>query len=68
MATYNCSDSTSSAYGEGGYGTCTSVGAPNTGFFQQFIDGGSFTLIAPLAGAIMLAIVASFVVRRRRQG
>lgn len=69
MATYNCSDSSSSAYGEGGYGTCTgqSVGAPNTGVFGQFVDSGSFTIVAPIAAAIILVIVASLVVRRRKK-
>lgn len=64
MATYNCEDSTSNAYGAGSYGTCetTAVGAPDTGFFQQFIDGGSFTIIAPLAAAILLAGIATLVV------
>lgn len=67
MATYNCTDSTSSAYGAGGYGTCESVGAPNTGFFQQIVDGGTFTILAPLAVAIVAVLIASIVVRWRRK-
>lgn len=69
MATYNCSDSTNSAYGESSYGTCTgqSVGAPNTGVFGQFIDGGTFTVIVPLAVAIMLSIITSVVIGVRRK-
>lgn len=40
MATYNCTETSNSAYGSGGYGTCTgqTVGAPNTGVFSQIID------------------------------
>jgi hypothetical protein len=70
MSTYNCSDSTNNAYGAGGFGTCTgqSVGAPNTGLFEQVIGGASFTIIAPLAAAIFAAIVASLVLRRRKRG
>jgi hypothetical protein len=69
MGTYNCSDSTSSAYGAGGYGTCIgqSVGAPNTGVFSQLISGGSFTIIAPLAVAIVVVLVVGLLVRWRRK-
>lgn len=67
MSTYNCIDSTSSAYGSGGYGTCTgqSVGAPNTGVFLELISGGSITILGPLVAAIVLASAAGIVVRRR---
>ncbi|GFG50781.1 LPXTG cell wall anchor domain-containing protein [Mycolicibacterium agri] len=69
MATYNCTDSTNSAYGAGSYGTCTgqSVGAPNTGVFEQVLSGGSFTIVAPLAAAIVLVAVAAVLVRRRKK-
>lgn len=67
MATYNCINSTNNAYGSGGYGTCTgqSVGAPNTGLFHQVIDGGSITILGPLAAAIILAGVVALVGKRR---
>ena len=69
MATYNCTDSTNNAYGAGGFGTCTgqSVGAPNTGVFSQLISGGSFTIIAPLAAAIVVVVVVGLLVRWRRK-
>lgn len=69
MATYNCSDSANSAYGAGSYGTCTSqsIGAPNTGFFQQVVSGGSFTIIAPLVVAIFVVVIAAIVTRRRKK-
>lgn len=67
MATYNCTNSTSSAYGSGGYGTCTgqSVGAPNTGLFQQVISGGGITILGPLVVAVILAGVVTLVGKRR---
>jgi len=67
MATYNCTNSTSSAYGSGGYGTCTgqSVGAPNTGLFQQVISGGGITILGPLAIAVSLASMAALIGKRR---
>ena len=69
MATYNCTDSANNAYGAGAYGTCTSqsVSAPNTGFFQEMVSGGSFTILAPLAVAIVVVVIASLVVRRRKK-
>lgn len=69
MANYNCSDSTNNAYGAGDFGACTtqSVGAPNTGVFQELITGGSFTLIAPLVVSIVAVIIASQVVVRRKK-
>jgi len=71
MATYNCEDSASSAYGAGGYGTCasatTSVGAPDTGTFQQFVSSGSFSIIAPLLVAIVVVVIATVVVRLRKK-
>ena len=66
MATYNCSDSSSSAYGAGNYSTCASVGAPNTGVFNQIIDSASFTIIVPLAVAIAITVVGTLLARRRK--
>ena len=71
MATYNCSDSTSNAYGAGSYGTCAeqtqSVGAPNTGVFQELVSSGSFTIIVPLVAAIVVVVIATAVVRLRKK-
>lgn len=69
MQTYNCSDSTSSAYGAGNYGTCTgqSVGAPNTGVFGQLVDSGSFSIIVPFAVVILLSLVVTVVVGIRKK-
>jgi len=69
MATYNCSDSTNSAYGAGAYGTCSTqtVGAPNTGVFEQITNSGSFTLLAPLVAAIVVVVIASLVIRKQRK-
>jgi hypothetical protein len=72
MATYNCTDSSNSTYGAGGYGTCTgttsqSVGAPNTGAFEQFLGSGNFTIVVPLAVAIVVVTIASLVVGRRKK-
>lgn len=75
--TYNCSDSANSAYGAGAYGTCettatggtgttTTVGAPNTGFFQQVVSGGTFSILLPIALAIVLVVISTFVVRKKR--
>lgn len=60
MATYNCTNSTSSAYGSGGYGTCTgqTVGAPNASFFEQVTGGDGIALVALIAVAIMVGAVA----------
>ena len=68
MATYNCTDNTNNAYGAGAFGTCTgqSVGAPNTGVFEQIVSSGTFTIGVPLAVAIILVVVASLIVRRRK--
>jgi hypothetical protein len=69
MATYNCSDSTNSAYGAGGYGTCTgqSIGAPNTGFFNEVIYGGSFAILAPLALAVVGVVIATVLLSRKKK-
>ena len=69
MATYNCSGNANSAYGANGYGTCAdhSVGAPNTGIFQQVVNGGSFTIIAPLIAAVVVVVIAAFIMRRHKK-
>lgn len=71
MATYNCTDSTNSAYGDGDFGTCAdtsqSVGAPNTGLFQQVIDSGSFTIIAPLIVSIVVVVISSVIIKHRKR-
>ena len=70
MATYNCADSSDSAYGAGNFGTCTttgSVGAPNTGVFEQVLGSGTFTIIVPLAAAIVVVVIASVVMRLRKK-
>lgn len=70
-ANYNCNDSSNNAYGASAYGTCTnqtqSVGAPNTGTFQQFVSSGSFSIIVPLVAAIAIVIIATFVTKRRKK-
>lgn len=70
-ATYNCNDSSNSAYGASAYGTCAaqtqSVGAPNTGTFQQLVSSGSFSIIAPLAAAIIIVIIATVITKRRKK-
>lgn len=78
-ANYNCENTDYSAYGEGGYGTCTTAatdvgttatttapGAPNTGFFSGMVTSGSFSIIAPLVIAIIVVATASIVVHRKR--
>lgn len=70
MATYNCTDTPSSAYGEGSFGTCDTtgaIGAPNTGFFHEIVSGGNFTIIVPLAVAIFIVVIASVVVKLRKK-
>lgn len=71
MATYNCTDSSSNAYGAGSYGTCEqqtqSVGAPNTGIFNELVSSGSFTIVAPLVVAIVVVVIATVVIRFRKR-
>lgn len=71
MANYNCSDSSINSYGAGAYSTCTgstqSVGAPDTGVFQQIVSSGSFTIIAPLAVAILITAVVTVVMTFRKR-
>jgi ABC-type proline/glycine betaine transport system permease subunit len=66
MATYNCADTTNNTYGAGSFGTCTSqtIGAPNTGIFEQVVSGGAFTVLLPLVVAVVLACVATLLIRR----
>jgi LPXTG-motif cell wall-anchored protein len=70
MAIYNCTDSTSNAYGAGSYDTCTGQSAvtSNTGVFEHLSPGGMFPLAAALVGAIILAVIAWLVFRRRKKG
>ena len=71
MATYNCSDSADSAYGAGAFGTCAdtvqSVGAPDTGSFQQFLSSGSFTIILPFVVAIIIVVIATIIMKLRKK-
>lgn len=69
MATYGCNETTNSAYGTSAYGTCTgqSIGAPDTGVFQELMSSGSFTLLAPLATAIVVVVIATAVMKLRRK-
>jgi len=69
MAVYNCSDSSNSAYGASAYGTCEtqSVGAPDTGVFSQFVNGGSFTILVPLAVAIVVVVIATIAINLRKK-
>lgn len=74
-AGYNCQDTNYSAYGEGNYGTCTNAaatstaapGAPNTGFLQQFADGGAFSIILPLIIAVVLTIASMVAISKKRK-
>lgn len=69
MATYGCNEAANSAYGTSAYGTCTgqSIGAPDTGVFQELMSSGSFTLLAPLATAIVVVVIATAVIKLRRK-
>ena len=74
MATYNCTDSTNSAYGSGSFGTCDSQtttaapGAPNTGFLmQQALTGPTGLIVVPLLAAILVAIAATIIVKIRKR-
>lgn len=46
--------------------TTTAVGAPNTGFFQQIVSGGTFSILLPIALAIVLVVASTFIVRKKR--
>lgn len=71
MANYNCSDSIDNTYGAGSFGTCTgttqSVGAPNTGVFQQIVESGGFTIVAPLIVAILVTAVVTVAIKLRKR-
>jgi hypothetical protein len=69
MAGYNCANSSNSAYGVSSYGTCDtqSVGAPDTGVFQEFIGGASFSIVAPLTVAIVVVVIATVVMKIRKR-
>lgn len=69
MATYNCADSTNNAYSSGAFGTCSgqTVGAPNTGFFEQVISGGSFSVLLPVVVALVLVTAVVLLVLRGRK-
>lgn len=66
-ATYNCSDSANQAYGAGNYSTCdaTAIGAPDTGFFAA-VTSGAVGIMLPLVGVILLVILASLFVKRKK--
>jgi hypothetical protein len=70
MATsYNCVGATDSSYGAGNYSTCTTgqtVGAPNTGLFGQFLGSGSLTILVPFIVAIVIVVIATVFVKRRK--
>lgn len=69
MDSYNCQNATQSAYGSGGYGTCSTVGAPNTGFFNEMAQNGSLIFILPIAFAVIATSAALIysALRKRRQ-
>ncbi|MDQ5982972.1 MAG: hypothetical protein QG549_970 [Patescibacteria group bacterium] len=69
MATYGCNEATNSAYGTSAYGTCTSqsIGAPDTGVFQELVSSGSFTLLVPLATAIVVVVITTAVMKLRHK-
>ena len=68
MANYNCTDATSDAYGEGGYGTCAeqTVGAPNTGFFSESTRGVDLLIIGAIAGIVILTVFILFMKRKKQ--
>lgn len=78
---YNCQTAADSSYGAGAYGTCVTgtdgaatgttqqagyPGAPNTGDFFGFVTSGSFSILLPLAVAIVLVAVATIFVARKK--
>lgn len=69
MAIYNCSDSIDNAYGSGSFGACTgqTVGAPNTGVFDQAISGASLSLLLPIGVAVVLVVAATALRRGTRR-
>ena len=71
MDRYNCASSSNNSYGAGSYNTCVdttqSVGAPNTGVFEQVLGSGSFTIIVPLMAAIIVVVIASAIMQFRKK-
>ena len=75
-ANYNCQTAPDSSYGAGGYGTCVAgtetteqagyPGAPNTGDFFGFVTSGSFSILLPLAVAVVLVAIATIVIARKK--
>lgn len=45
----------------------TGVGAPDTGTFMGLVSSGSFTIIAPLVLALLVATVATVITVRRKK-
>lgn len=70
MQGYNCEGSIDSSYGASAYSTCgtaSSVGAPDTGFFQPLFASGSLEIALPLISAVLLAVIATAAVKRRKK-
>ncbi len=68
MQDYNCNGSIDSSYGASAYSTCTStVGAPDTGTAQATIASGGFTVLLPVAIALILVTIASIIMRRKKK-
>ncbi|RYF29546.1 MAG: hypothetical protein EOO17_01005 [Chloroflexi bacterium] len=44
-----------------------SVGAPDTGTFLGLVTSGSFTIILPVAVALLITVAATIVVMRRKK-
>lgn len=72
--TYNCSDSTNSAYGAGNYGSCsgttstTEMSAPNTGFLQMTTSGtANLAVIIPLAVMLIITLIGVILVGRKKR-
>ena len=80
-ANYNCQTAPDSSYGAGGYGTCLTganeatagttqqtnyPGAPNTGDFFGFVTSGSFSILLPLAVAVILVAIATVAMTRKK--
>jgi hypothetical protein len=66
MATYNCEDTTNSAYGAGSYGTCAQqVGAPNTGIFNELSNNQVFMIAAPIVVIVVVVAIVSMIIKRK---
>ena len=68
MQGYNCSESTQNSYGASAYGSCAqpSIGAPDTGSFQAMFASAQLEILLPLAAMIVLTIIATLLVRRKK--